>query len=100
MIYIKFIQACEQYLKTCKVTNADQTYKKVKGYLKRSCELIGNYECEKIDKNMILKYLPDYKERVFYVCGPMGMVNSIVNTLKNDLNVEENNIILEKFIGY
>ena len=60
---MKFINACEQYLKSCKVVNSEQTYKKVKGYLKRSCELVGNHECSEIDKNTILELIL-YRKRI------------------------------------
>ena len=51
---MKFKKACEIYLKSCKVINIELTYKKNKGYLDRSCELIGNYKCSSIDKNTLL----------------------------------------------
>lgn len=51
---MKFIEACEIYLKSCKILNSDNTYKKAKGLLNRSCERIGNYKCSKIDKNTLL----------------------------------------------
>lgn len=51
---MKFNQACELHLKSCKVINSVLTYKKIKGYLDRSCELIGDYECSSIDKNTLL----------------------------------------------
>ncbi|KFZ27419.1 MAG: Tyrosine recombinase XerD [Candidatus Izimaplasma bacterium HR2] len=51
---MKFIEACEIHLKSCKVIYTDFTYIKVKGYLNRSCELIGNYKCSKINKDTLL----------------------------------------------
>lgn len=51
---MKFSRACYIYLKQCKVMNVDLTYKKIKGYLKRSCELIGDLKCSSINKNTLL----------------------------------------------
>lgn len=53
-----------------------------------------------IDDKMIKKYIPDFKDRVFYICGPTPMVTSMVNLLKDPLGVEENNIRHENFTGY
>lgn len=54
---MKFTEACEQYLRKSKVINSDQTYKKTKGYLRRTCNLFGKYECHKIDKNDIYELI-------------------------------------------
>ncbi len=51
---MKFNEACELYIKSCKIIYTDFTYTKVKWYLNRSCELIGTYKCSKIDKNTLL----------------------------------------------
>ena len=53
-----------------------------------------------INKEMIQGEMPDYKDRMFYVCGPPKMVESIVDILKNKLNLSENNVKTENFIGY
>jgi glycine betaine catabolism B len=34
-----------------------------------------------IDQNMIIKYSPDVKERVTYVCGPLGFVKAVKDAL-------------------
>ena len=54
---MKFTEACDLYLKSCKVINSERTYKKAKGLLKRSCELIGDYECSEINKNTLLNLI-------------------------------------------
>ncbi len=58
---MKFLKACELHLKTCKVINTDQTYKKVLGYLERVCKLIGNHECSEITKDTLLEMIIERK---------------------------------------
>ena len=53
----------------------------------------------RIDKQMIQKVIPDYMERVFYICGPPKMVEAMVEIIK-DLNVPEKQIKQEYFPGY
>ncbi len=52
-----------------------------------------------IDAKMIMEEVPDYKERVFYISGPHGMVISFENTLKN-LGVKRGNIVTDFFPGF
>ena len=54
----------------------------------------------RINETLIKKEIPDYKERVFYVCGPPGMVQSLCDLLKNELGLSEDKILVEKFMGY
>jgi len=54
----------------------------------------------RVDDNMIKEEIPDYKERVFYICGPPGMVASLVNILKDKLKLDESRIKTENFTGY
>jgi glycine betaine catabolism B len=53
-----------------------------------------------IDKAMILEEMPDYSERIFYICGPPNMVSALANTLSRDLKLGDNQIITENFTGY
>ena len=53
-----------------------------------------------IDDAMIKEEIPDYTERIFYICGPPRMVESLIDILKNKLNIEENRIKRENFVGY
>ena len=53
-----------------------------------------------IDAGMIEQEIPDYKQRLFYVCGPPRMVETLVNVLKNDLRIGAGSIKLENFSGY
>jgi ferredoxin-NADP reductase len=52
-----------------------------------------------VDLQMIKEETPDYSERVFYVCGPPGLVTSILNTLKT-LKIPDGNKKTERFSGY
>lgn len=53
-----------------------------------------------IDARMIKEEIPDYKERVFYLCGPPAMVGSLRDMLKNALSLPEDSIRTENFSGY
>jgi len=52
-----------------------------------------------VDIQMIKEEVPDYMERVFYVCGSPGLVTNMLNMLKT-LKVPEANIKTENFPGY
>ena len=53
----------------------------------------------RIDKEMVQKIIPDYVDRVFYICGPSKMVEAMVEILKN-LKIPEKQIKHEYFPGY
>jgi len=53
-----------------------------------------------INKEIIQEEMPDYKDRIFYVCGPPKMVESMVDILKSKSNLDESRIKVENFIGY
>ena len=53
----------------------------------------------RINARMIERNIPDYVERVFYICGPPAMVESMENLLK-DLGVPKKQIKKEIFSGY
>ncbi len=53
----------------------------------------------RINKEMVQKVIPDYRERVFYICGPPKMVEAMVVILK-DLNIPGKQIKQEYFPGY
>ncbi|AKB50748.1 Sulfhydrogenase 1 subunit gamma [Methanosarcina barkeri str. Wiesmoor] len=50
----------------------------------------------RINAEMIQRYIPDYRKRIFFTCGPMEMVNSMVSLLKK-LEVPEEQIKREIF---
>lgn len=52
-----------------------------------------------VDLQMIKDEIPDYMERVFYVCGPPALVTDLVNALKT-LGVPNEKIKTENFFGY
>jgi len=53
-----------------------------------------------IDDNMVREEIPDFNERVFYICGPPKMVESLIDILRNKLGIQENRIRTENFVGY
>ena len=53
-----------------------------------------------INEKMIKEEIADYKERVFYICGPPKMVEALIDILKNRLGVGEDRIKIENFTGY
>jgi len=53
-----------------------------------------------IDEEMIKEEISDYQERVFYVCGPPKMVESLVDILKSRLALPEDKVKTENFLGY
>jgi ferredoxin-NADP reductase len=52
-----------------------------------------------INADMIIKEVPDYKERIFYISGPRGMVSAFEDTLKK-MGVKKSNIKVDFFPGY
>jgi ferredoxin-NADP reductase len=52
-----------------------------------------------IDGKMIMEQMPDYRERVFYICGPPGMNEAMKRALKS-INIPDSRIRLEDFTGY
>lgn len=53
-----------------------------------------------IDDKMIKEEISDFNERVFYICGPPRMVESLINVLRNKLDVQQDKIKIENFVGY
>lgn len=53
----------------------------------------------RINAEMILKEMSDYRERTFYTCGPPAMVKAMEKILK-DLNMPQEKIKKENFLGY
>jgi ferredoxin-NADP reductase len=52
----------------------------------------------RINADMVKKYIPDYRERTFFTCGPMKMVDSMVSLLR-ELEIPEKQIKREIFPG-
>ena len=55
---------------------------------------VGNITAE-----LVKKEIPDYKERVFFACGPPGMVQAMTNLIK-ELELPETKLRLESFLGH
>ncbi len=56
--------------------------------------LVGN-----ITEDLVKKELPDYNGRMFYACGPPGMVTAMTNMIRN-LGLPDSSLKLENFAGY
>lgn len=56
-------------------------------------------ETGRIDKEKLIKLVPDFKNSVFYVVGPQAMVESLSEVVAS-LGVAEDNIKKEDFTGY
>jgi ferredoxin-NADP reductase len=52
-----------------------------------------------IDAELVKKEVPDYKERVFYVCGPPPMVQAMEKLIR-DLELPQTQLRLEAFTGH
>jgi len=59
-----------------------------------------NSKCGYIDDKMISEEAPDFKERVFYTCGPPKMVESVICVLKDRMGLGDSSIKRENFTGY
>ena len=54
-----------------------------------------------IDDAMVKEDIPDYNERIFYVCGPPKMVEYMTeDILKGKLGLPKEKIKFENFVGY
>ena len=53
-----------------------------------------------INSQMVKDEIPDYAERVFYICGPPTMVDSLKSCLSEELRLEKEKLKLEHFTGY
>jgi len=56
---------------------------------------VGNINVE-----MVKREIPDYKERIFYACGPPGMVQAMTNLVVKDLDLPLTKLKLESFAGH
>ena len=53
----------------------------------------------RIDENLIKKYVKDFNNKIFYICGPPKMVDAMVEILKG-MNIPQQQIKIEHFLGY
>jgi ferredoxin-NADP reductase len=53
-----------------------------------------------IDSEMVRNEIPDHHDRVFYICGPPKMVDSLRSLLLDELKLQKERIKWEHFLGY
>lgn len=53
-----------------------------------------------IDEKMIRLEIPDFQDRIFYVCGPPAMVATLTGILDKNLGLLKEKIVTENFSGY
>jgi ferredoxin-NADP reductase len=53
-----------------------------------------------INSEMVREEIPDYAERVFYICGPPKMVDYLRSLLSDELKCDKGKIKWEHFLGY
>ena len=53
-----------------------------------------------INSALVREEIPDYADRVFYICGPPKMVDSLRTILSDELRVDKKRIKWEHFLGY
>jgi ferredoxin-NADP reductase len=52
-----------------------------------------------ITLDMLKKEAPDYEDRIFYACGPPGMITAMKKLIQR-LGIAETRLNLESFLGY
>jgi ferredoxin-NADP reductase len=62
--------------------------------------LSWNGRLGRINSEMVSREIPDLSERIFYLTGPPKMVDSLNSILSDELNIENEKIRLERFLGY
>jgi len=53
-----------------------------------------------IDEQMVVREIPDFAQRVFYLCGPPAMVDGMRSLLMNKLSLPAEKVVTEDFVGY
>lgn len=53
-----------------------------------------------INSDMIRQYRPDYKECTFYISGPPAFNKAMTDVVTNQLNISNDQIVVENFMGY
>jgi predicted ferric reductase len=70
--------------------------KNLKNIFILSKENIKGYEFGHINKDLILRNIPNYKNRIYYICGPETLKNETIRILK-ELKIKNENIKYESF---
>jgi len=60
---MRFDEAAENYLKEIRITTSPTNHTKVTGYLRRSCEFLGDIDSSNIDRNTLLDFILYRKEQ-------------------------------------
>ena len=53
-----------------------------------------------INSEMVKEEIPDYSERIYYICGPPKMVDYLRSLLSDELKLDKKSIKWEHFLGY
>ena len=53
-----------------------------------------------IHSEMVKEEIPDYSERIYYICGPPKMVDYLRSLLSDELKLDKKSIKWEHFLGY
>ncbi|MDD5218424.1 MAG: FAD-dependent oxidoreductase [Candidatus Omnitrophica bacterium] len=56
--------------------------------------------CGLMNAEVIREEVPDYQERVFFLCGPTAMVDALKKAVCDELNVPKEKLMMENFAGY
>ena len=66
------------------------------------CETEPGFKCTvgRINREVIINEIPDYRERKFYLCGPPQMVEAMGKILTQELKLASTMVITENFQGY
>lgn len=79
-------------------TEAELAYKNIFAEAQQKIGLKTYYD-RTITKDMLVREVPDYKDRVFYLSGPRSMVVAFEKTL-GELGVQHRNIKIDFFPGF
>ena len=85
-----------------KLQSESKNFKVVHTLTSKNEEALTGWEGRKqyIDDNMVKEEITDYKERLFYICGPPLMVSGLVKILLEKLNLSQEQVKFENFTGY
>jgi ferredoxin-NADP reductase len=66
------------------------------------CETEPGFQCTvgRINREVIINEIPDYRERKFYLCGPPQMVEAMYKILTQELGIASTMVMTENFQGY
>lgn len=62
--------------------------------------VVFGFESGRIDAGLIRRKIQDYAQRIFFICGPPGMVRAMREILEKEIGVAQEQIVTEDFSGY